>query len=307
MNVLNGARYLKATLNSLFAQTFTDWELIFWDDLSDDDSRLILGQYEDRRVTYGASTARRGLGRARDEAIRCARGEWLAFLDQDDIWTPDKLERQNAVIESETSGRLGIVYCRTLCFDMKRRTWPFDRWYGQSRLPEGDIAGALFAKPSFIATSAAVVRRRAAEQVGGIPPDTRMIPDYALLLDVARHYRAACVHDTCCWYRCHDGNMSSRYRLEIHREVLEVIRRHADMVSPAFYERRARVHETLVALEEIYSGQVATGSHRLLASGSLAYLASRPLVVSYRAMSRWPRRLREQARQVPQHLISSCD
>ena len=93
MNVRNGAAFLREALDSVLAQSFKDWELIVWDDCSTDDSAQIVSQYRDDRIRYFLSPEDTPLGRARDRAIRQARGEWLAFLDQDDVWLPHKLEK----------------------------------------------------------------------------------------------------------------------------------------------------------------------------------------------------------------------
>src|SRR5579872_656323 len=92
MNVYNGERYLRDALASVFAQTIDDWELIFWDDQSSDGSVDVLrGFAADPRVHYFRAVEHVPLTVARGAAIAEARGEWLAFLDQDDIWTADKL------------------------------------------------------------------------------------------------------------------------------------------------------------------------------------------------------------------------
>ena len=115
MNVRNGAAFLREALDSVLSQTFADWELIVWDDCSTDDSAQIVGEYQDRRIRYFLSPEDTPLGKARDQAIRQATGEWLAFLDQDDVWLPRKLEKQMALAEDG----VGIIYGRTVLFDAR--------------------------------------------------------------------------------------------------------------------------------------------------------------------------------------------
>src|SRR5271167_2590982 len=100
MNIRNGAGFLREALDSVMAQTFSDWELIAWDDCSTDDSAPIIAGYRDPRVRYFLSPEETPLGKARDSAIRHATGEWLAFLDQDDLWTPTKLAKQMVLAEA---------------------------------------------------------------------------------------------------------------------------------------------------------------------------------------------------------------
>ena len=99
MNIRNGSAYLRESLDCVMAQTFADWELIVWDDCSTDDSARIVAEYKDPRVRYFLSPEETPLGKARANAIRQATGQWLAFLDQDDLWTSTKLEKQMALAE----------------------------------------------------------------------------------------------------------------------------------------------------------------------------------------------------------------
>ncbi len=170
MNVRNGASYLREALDSVLAQTFTDWELIVWDDCSTDNSAQIVSEYRDLRIRYFLSPEDTPLGKARDSAIRQASGEWLAFLDQDDVWLPRKLEMQMALAETG----VGIVYGRTVMFDARhgdRRDYDYAHEF--TALPEGDIFTQLFADACFIAMSSAVLRRSAVEEAGRNSADHR--------------------------------------------------------------------------------------------------------------------------------------
>ena len=113
LNVRNGAAFLHEALDSVMTQTFADWELIVWDDRSTDTSAQIVAGYSDHRIRYHLAPEETPLGKARDLAIRQANGEWLAFIDQDDLWLPDKLEKQ---ITLACDG-VGIIYGRTVLFD----------------------------------------------------------------------------------------------------------------------------------------------------------------------------------------------
>ena len=88
VNCLNGEAYIAAALDSALAQSFEDWELIFYDDQSTDGSAEIFHSYTDPRFRYILAKQPLELTPARDEAIRHSCGEWVAFLDQDDLWMP---------------------------------------------------------------------------------------------------------------------------------------------------------------------------------------------------------------------------
>ena len=118
INVRNGAPQLREAIDSVLAQTFADWELVLWDDCSTDNSAKIIAQYGDPRIRYHLSPDDTPLGEARNRAIAHAAGEWLAFLDQDDIWLPRKLEKQLA----RAAPDVAIIYGRTVLFDSRRET-----------------------------------------------------------------------------------------------------------------------------------------------------------------------------------------
>lgn len=90
VNSYNGADFLAATLESALAQTYTDWELLLFDDCSTDGSADVFHGYQDPRLRYVLAERPMNLSEARQAALGLARGTWVAFLDQDDIWHPDK-------------------------------------------------------------------------------------------------------------------------------------------------------------------------------------------------------------------------
>ena len=93
MNCYNSDQYLQEAIESMYAQTYSNWEIIFWDNASTDNSANIAKSYDDR-VKYFLASETTLLGEARNFALERATGEYIAFLDCDDIYLPDKLDRQ---------------------------------------------------------------------------------------------------------------------------------------------------------------------------------------------------------------------
>ncbi len=96
MPTWNCARFIGKSIESVQRQTYSDWELIIVDDRSTDDTALLVSSYlsSDNRITYKCLERNSGAAVARNTALQMARGRWIAFLDSDDLWTADKLERQ---------------------------------------------------------------------------------------------------------------------------------------------------------------------------------------------------------------------
>ena len=91
MNCYNGEKFLKEAIDSIYAQTYSNWEIIFWDNASTDDSACIAKSYDDR-LKYHLAQETTPLGEARDLALKKINGKYISFLDCDDIWLPKKLK-----------------------------------------------------------------------------------------------------------------------------------------------------------------------------------------------------------------------
>ena len=115
--VLNGEAYLAEAIDSIRAQSLRDWELLIVDDGSTDGTAAIARGYRDRdpgriRLLSHPGNANLGMAASRNLGIVAARGRYVAFLDADDIWLPEKLAEQVAILEADPG--LGLVYGRTL-------------------------------------------------------------------------------------------------------------------------------------------------------------------------------------------------
>jgi glycosyltransferase involved in cell wall biosynthesis len=288
INVRNGAQYLREAIDSVLAQTFVDWELVLWDDCSTDDSAKIIAEYRDPRIHYHLSADDTPLGEARNRAIAHATGEWLAFLDQDDIWLPRKLEKQFAFVAPDVA----IIYGRTVLFDTHQGNLrDYDHTHEFSALPEGDIFSELFSHACFIAMSSVMLRAAAVAEVGKIPPTIQVVPDYYLYVALARNFKARAVQEVVCRYRVHSGSMSAshEHRRRLHEEPPLIIRQWAAQVDPHIVRSRLKRYSTALAFEEIRNGSL-TGFRRLLLEGSPGWLISRPFAIAWRSIHRKLRR-----------------
>lgn len=90
----NTAQFIKESINSVLAQTYTNWELIIVDDCSQDNTDEIITEYKDNRIKYIKNDTNVGAAISRNIALRMAKGKWIAFLDSDDLWVSTKLEKQ---------------------------------------------------------------------------------------------------------------------------------------------------------------------------------------------------------------------
>ena len=94
MNCYNGETFLHESIGSILNQTYKNWELVFWDNQSKDKSSEIFKSYKDKRLKYFLANQHTTLYKARNLAIEKSKGDYIAFLDTDDLWEKDKLELQ---------------------------------------------------------------------------------------------------------------------------------------------------------------------------------------------------------------------
>lgn len=92
----NCGRFISETIESVLAQSYPNWEMLIVDDCSTDNTKKIVEQYQqkDHRIKYHCLEQNSGAAVARNAALKMAQGRWIAFLDSDDLWKPEKLERQ---------------------------------------------------------------------------------------------------------------------------------------------------------------------------------------------------------------------
>jgi glycosyltransferase involved in cell wall biosynthesis len=219
MNCYNSDRFLKEAIDSIYAQTFSDWEIVFWDNASTDSSGEIARSYDDKLKYYRTENTT-PLGEARNLAIEKAVGKYLAFLDCDDLWLEDKLQVQMEIFVSEDED-LGFVYGRSEKFYSNgiRKNQIFRK--GAS-LPEGRIFNELI-KENFVPFLSGVIDKEKFIACGGFPKHFKNSTDYFIFLKLAQRYRVRAVQDVCCMYRIHENNLSQSQRVIAAKENIEIV------------------------------------------------------------------------------------
>lgn len=199
MNCYNGERYLREAVESVLAQTYRNWELVFWDNRSTDDSAEIFRSYADPRLKYLLAPRHTTLGQARANAWPHLNGELVAVLDADDVWLPEKLERQ---IPLFADPEVGIVISDTLFFNGPREK-PL---YGGKYPPTGWVFADLFTG-YFVSFETVVIRRAIAERLPrAFDPDFSSTADYDLIVRLSRISKLAIYPGVLAKWRVHAGS-----------------------------------------------------------------------------------------------------
>lgn len=287
MNGFNSARYLKEAVETVLSQTYDRWEIVFWDNCSDDGSESIMAGFDDPRIRIFRAPHRMTLARGRNEAIARARGSWIAFLDCDDLWLPDKLRRQVQCIHAGANGEPGLVYGRTRSFSERGDEGETVYRYTGRQLPEGDILRTLLLEGNLVPIVSAMVSRHAYDAIGGIPDHLTFAEDYWLFVAIASRFRAACIQEVCCRYRVHQGSATYRNKLASHEEALSVLRHWGGALAPAELRRREAVYHTLIGIEKLRAGAgLMSGLADIVLRGSPMFLLRGAISTGHRTFVR---------------------
>ena len=206
MAAKNYARFLPEAVESVRAQTFADWELLVIDDGSSDHTpAAVRPLLADRRVRYFRSDTL-GQPRAKNLGIALARGPLVAFLDADDAWLPNKLEKQLAVFDAKPD--VGVVYCKRSLMDEGGAAI---REQSERKLPRELDFGQMFTQ-NYVCFSSVVVKRDVFSHVGRFDPFWDLSIDYDLWLRVTKAYAFDFVDEELVRYRTGHGNLSKKLR-----------------------------------------------------------------------------------------------
>jgi len=218
----NAAATIADTIASVAAQTWRDFEMIVVDDGSSDHTPMVLAQHA-RRYPWISWCVQNngGAAAARESAIALARGEFIAFLDADDIWEPNKLALQIAAFERNPGA--AFVYADARDFDNEHER---PRTLFQLKQPaRGNILRALFERGNFILTSSAMVRKSALREVNGFDPARRINEDVDLWFRLAEAHAFDYVPQVLVRRRLLASSLMHSNTIDVWRSDLELIDR----------------------------------------------------------------------------------
>ena len=242
VNCFNGEEFLAEALESVINQTYQNWELIFWDNQSSDNSSEIFKSYKHPNFNYFYAPNHTHLGRARELALKKTKGHWVGFLDCDDIWSPEKLYRQVSVINS-FEGNLGLIYSK--CEFFKDRLNINKKIIRESSIkPSKNLPNLKVSKElcmgNFIPFPSVLYKKDAIIKAGKFS-QYKFSPDYFLNLAVSLNYDVFGIDKVLCLYRFHQSNLSISTKEIGILENIEIIKK---LLPKKYSETLSRSHET---------------------------------------------------------------
>ena len=233
----NMGRYLPDAVESVLAQSYPEVEVLIVDDGSTDDTPNIVRQWQQHPRVRLHRQVNSGQAHAKNTGIRLGRGAFVAFLDADDLWFPDKLSSQMPLFEGRPE--VGVVYSGHEKMDDLGRPLPQE----QTRLHRGRVSGPLLVE-NFVSFPTAVVRRACLEHYGAFDESLGMGIDYELWLRLSAHCEFDFIAKATARYRVWAGQMSGNYRERYKsgiRIMRDFLRRNPNVVTPAIV-RNAWAH-----------------------------------------------------------------
>lgn len=227
--VFNSKGWVQKTLDTVLDQTFRPFELIVVDDGSSDDTPALIAQYLQLQNPIFPWTIlrgeHRGPGAARNSGIRAAQGDWIAFLDSDDLWAPNKLERVAQAIAMTPDANFFCHHEELAKLDGQRVALDYASYYNSNRpLPVQLYQRNLFS------TSAIACRRIILLEYGLFDESLMSAQDYELWLRLSSRLRVVFVQERLGLYIERQGNITNGSWLRRMRNELRIAWRHRKLV-----------------------------------------------------------------------------
>ncbi len=222
----NCEKFIQETIQSVINQTFQDWELIVVDDCSTDNTCQKINEIKDDRIRLIKLDSNSGLPAVpRNIAMRNAKGDYIAFLDHDDLWLPKKLEKQVAAMEQDEDIYLVYTKCIIQRDGKQLKISP-------QKPKSGYVFHDLFLHFNFIDCLTVMIRNKSEENNYYFDEDKGFVAveDYALWLLIAKDHKIFCVDEPLAIYRIHSEGLSSGAFKNFKRCLL-VIKKFAPFVS----------------------------------------------------------------------------
>ena len=256
MNCLDSERYLREAIDSVYAQTHGDWEIVFVDNGSRDASPRIANSY-DSRLRYLHNDQTVALGMARNQALQAAQGELVCFLDCDDRWLPAKLERQIAFLQAHPR----VAFLHGNFYFMNARGQRTASGYRREQ-PDGRVFGS-FLRHFMISLQTVMVRTSALARLDELfDPALSLAEDYDLFMRLLHDAELGYMHEPLAEYRVHPEQNTARFP-ERYGEEMQIC---VDKLRRKFPD-----------IESVYSSELA------YLAGKIAYWKARGAMAQGRA------------------------
>jgi len=221
--VYNGEKYLAKTIRSVQKQKFKNFEHIFIDDKSSDKSTAIIKKYKknDPRIRLILRKKRSGSPAVgRNTGLKYSKGKFIAFLDHDDLWFEDKLEKEVKLLESKDDLVLVFSQIKMLLENGKIKDYP--RIIPKNLNRKNQLR--LLLKNNFIHPVSVLFKKEVVQKIGYLKPNLRGTDDFEFWLRIAKKYPIQAIYKPLAIWRKHHTSLSQKKEIKMHYSLISVLK-----------------------------------------------------------------------------------
>ncbi len=244
INCYNGEKYLRETLNSVKSQTFKNFEVIFFDNCSTDQSAKIFKSFKDKRFKYFKTPKKINLYKSRNLALKRCKGDFITFLDADDWWKNNFLMSRKKFFKS--SKIYGFSFSNCFHYYEKKRNF---KKFLKVELPSGYIMDKLL-KFYFVKLSTIIIKKELIKKFK-FNPSFNIIGDYDLIIRIAEKYMGMAFQDFLVNIRIHDNNFTHKNRKMFYKEFKNWLK-NQNFKKASFRKNKKKLFDRLEYLRLIY-------------------------------------------------------
>jgi glycosyltransferase involved in cell wall biosynthesis len=215
VTTFNRSKLLLETLESILSQTFNGFELIVVDNMSVDDTEELVMGIQDSRIRYFKNPNNGIIAVNRNYGIEQAKGRYVAFCDDDDLWFPDKLYQQVSFLEQNI--HVMLCYTHAESFDNQKI---IARRMNRRNVRRNHFLELL--RGNYIPNSSVMIRRNVFQVLGLLTENSLLREDYEMWLRVAKHYNIFGIEASLIRYRIHSNNIAGNRANETLRAIRTV-------------------------------------------------------------------------------------
>lgn len=209
INCYNGEKYLRQSIESVLDQSYQNFELIFWDNKSTDQSKNIIQSYQDKRIRYFYSKNHTTLYQARNLSLKECKGDFVCFLDVDDYFLKNKISQQLLYFNDQ---KVGVVYSNYYRYyeDINKK-----KLLTKRLLPSGNLTQYIL-EESQISFMTVMIRKKSLDLLEfNFDQKYSILGDYDLLYRLSFNWNFCYIEEPLAVYRIHNNNFSKNFTLFI--------------------------------------------------------------------------------------------
>ncbi|NDV77460.1 glycosyltransferase family 2 protein [Dysgonomonas sp. 511] len=237
MPIYNAEKYLSIAIQSIISQTFTDWELILINDGSTDKSEDIALSYADKRIRYYKNDGNKGLIYTRNRMIGLAEGEYIAFLDSDDLSLPLRLSKQVAFLDNNP----GYALCGTWCKMIDGENREIKKI--NMSVSDEEVKCTLLFANTFVQSS--IMIRRQVLAANPYDKDYPLAEDYELWCRLSHSYNLKNIPEHLTLYRWHGNNISKERKAHLDLLANNILKRELSHIGLVPNEEELQIHAAI--------------------------------------------------------------